>query len=92
MKYKFEDRLEQNLLSMEVINARRFAHAVRDALAGLELEARCYGLKKEDYYLDTKEFLEKMATRLEAKPSRLEKELHGMLNAAEDLTDSFTSR
>lgn len=67
MKYKFEERLEQNLLSMDVVNARRFAHAVRDALHGLDLEARCYGLYKEDFYLDTKAFLEQMATRLEAK-------------------------
>lgn len=66
-KYKFEERLEQNLISMEVVDARRFARAVRDAMDGLEREARCYGLTEMDFYLDTQEFLEKMATRLEAR-------------------------
>lgn len=66
-KYKFEERLEQNLLSMEVVDARRFARAVREAMDDLEREAKCYGLTEADFYLDTKAFLEKMAVRLEAK-------------------------
>lgn len=66
-KYKFEERLGQNLMSMEVVDARRFARAVRDAVDNLEREAKCYGLSKEDFYLDTKAFLEQMAARLEAK-------------------------
>ena len=66
-KYKFEERLEQNLLSMDVVDARRFAKAVRDAMDDLDREARCYGLTEADFYLDTKAFLEQMATRLEAK-------------------------
>lgn len=68
MKYEFEKDLERNELSMSVVNARRFSRAIRDALDGLELEARCYGLKAEDYYLEAKAFLEKMAVRLEARP------------------------
>lgn len=68
MKYEFEKDLERNELSMSVVNARRFSRAIRDALDGLELEARCYGLKDEDYYLEAKAFLEKMAVRLEARP------------------------
>lgn len=66
-KYKFEERLGQNLMSMDVVDARRFARAVRDAMDGLEREARCYGLTEADFYIDTKAFLEQMATRLEAR-------------------------
>ena len=33
MKYKFERDLEKNLLSMDVINARRFARAVDEVEA-----------------------------------------------------------
>lgn len=62
------DDLEQGLLSIDVVNARRFARAVRDALRGLELDARCYGLLKEDYYLATKSYLERMEARLMADP------------------------
>lgn len=66
-KYKFEERLEQNLLSMEVVDARRFGRAIREVMDDLEREARCYGLTEADFYLDTKAFLEQMATRLEAR-------------------------
>lgn len=69
-KYEFEKRLEQNLLSMEVVDARRFARAVREAMDDLDREARCYGLTEADFYIDTKEFLEHMVARLEAKPCR----------------------
>lgn len=69
-KYKFEERLEQNLLSMEVVDARRFARAVREAMDDLDREARCYGLTEVDFYIDTKAFLEQMVARLEAKPCR----------------------
>ena len=67
MKYEFEKDLDRNELSMSVVNARRFSRAVRDALDGLELEARCYGLKNEDYYLTTKAYLERLEARLKAK-------------------------
>lgn len=66
MKYKFERDLEKSPLPMTVVNARRFARAVEVALDGLELEARCYSLYDEDYYQDTKAFLEKMLARLKA--------------------------
>lgn len=66
MKYKFERTLEKNLLDMSVVDARRFAHAIHSALRLLEREAGCYGLQDEDYYLDTKTFLETMAERLSA--------------------------
>lgn len=67
MKYDFEQDLEQNLMSMQVIDARRFARAIRSAMRDLKREAGCYSLTKEPYYLDVQTFLEKMATRLEAK-------------------------
>ena len=74
MKYKFEKDIERNRMSMDVVNARRFARAVREAIDGLEHEARCYGLKEEDYYLDAKVFLEDLERRLSAKPG--EKHTH----------------
>ena len=67
MKYEFEKTLEDNKLDMSVINARRFAKAVHTALQDLEEEARCYHVTNEDYYLETKAFLENMLSRLEAK-------------------------
>lgn len=69
MKFDFEKDIERNMLSMSVINARRFGRAVRDALDGLELEARCYGLKNEDFYLTTMAYLERLEARLKATTS-----------------------
>ena len=66
MKYKFEDDFENNPMSMDVVNARRFARAVQAAIDGLELEARCYNLYDDDYYKDTMAFLEQMLKRLKA--------------------------
>lgn len=66
MKYKFETDLENNLMSIEVVDARRFAAAVRQAISLLEREAGCYRLHNERYYLDTQIFLTEMAERLEA--------------------------
>lgn len=64
MKYKFENDLEKNQLSMAVVDARRFGKAVEEAIHGLELEIRCYGLQEEPYVLETMAFLERMANRL----------------------------
>lgn len=80
MKYEFEKALERNEMTMSIGNARRFAKAVLDALNGLEWEAVYYGLEKEDYYLDTKKFLEHMAARLEAKPCEKSTELVDAVN------------
>ena len=68
IKYKFERDLAKNELSMDVIDARRFGKAVKEAMDGLELEARCYCLLDEPYYRETMAFLEQMANRLTAKP------------------------
>lgn len=65
MKYKFEEDLERNKMSMEVVDARRFGYAIRKAMQYLERDAKCYMLTKELYYLDTQAFLEQMAMRLE---------------------------
>lgn len=54
-------------MSMDIVDARRFAHAIRDATRSLKRETGCYKLHGEDYYVDTQSFLEKMATRLETK-------------------------
>lgn len=67
MKYKFENDLEKNQLSMDVIDARRFGKAIKEAIHGLELEARCYALQEEPYVLETMAFLKQMASRLTAK-------------------------
>lgn len=67
MKYKFENDLEKNQLSIDVIDARRFGKAIKEAIHGLELEARCYSLQEEPYVLETMAFLEEMASRLTAK-------------------------
>lgn len=67
MKYDFENDLQQNLMSMEIVDARRFAVAIRDAMRSLKRDAGGYKLQGKDYYVDTQSFLEKMATRLEAR-------------------------
>lgn len=67
MKYKFENDLENNRISQEVVDARRFGKAVKEAIHGLELEARCYSLQEEPYVLETLAFLEQMEKRLTAK-------------------------
>ena len=67
MKYQFEKSLGKTVLNMDVVNARRFARAVRAAMDGLELEARCYCLKDEDYYRDIMAYLGGMERRLTAK-------------------------
>ena len=66
MKYNFEKDLETKPWSPSIINARWFSRAVQAALDGLELEARCYNLFQEDYYLHIKEFLEETLERLTA--------------------------
>lgn len=67
-EYQFEKYLKQGRLDQAVIDARRFGKAVRYALNEMEETARCYSLQKEDYYLDTKEFLEGLLKRLTAEP------------------------
>lgn len=66
MKYEFEKCLERNEMSVSVVDARRFGRAIRDAMRMLKLEASCYRLTKELYYLEVQAFLEQMAVRLEA--------------------------
>lgn len=56
---KFQQDLANNEMSIDVVNARRFAAAVQQAMRLLEQEARCYGLTDEDYYLDVQEYLER---------------------------------
>ena len=72
MKYKFETDLENNMMSIEVVDARRFAVAIRKAMQLLEHEAGCYKLHNEQYYLDTQRFLKAMAERLDAPHSKQE--------------------
>jgi hypothetical protein len=57
---KFQQDLANNEMSIDVVNARRFAAAVQQAMRLLEQEARCYGLTDEGYYLDVQEHLERM--------------------------------
>ena len=64
--YEFEKDLQNNELSIAVVNARRFGAAVRQAMHLLEREAGCYRLYNEQYYKDTQAILEEMATRLQA--------------------------
>lgn len=87
MKYEFEKALERNEMTMSVVNARRFAKAVLEARNGLEWEAVYYGFEKEDYYLDTKEFLENMVARLEAKPCGKSNELVDAVNEMRNAKD-----
>lgn len=65
--YKFEKDLARNEMSIDVVDARRFGKAVEEAMHGLTVEARCYGLLDEPYYQDTMAFLQSMAERLTAK-------------------------
>lgn len=66
MQYDFEKDIENNELSMAVVNARRFGAAIRKAMATLEQDAGCYSLTREPYYADVQNFLGQMANRLEA--------------------------
>ena len=66
--YKFEQDLAKNEMSVAVVDARRFGKAVKEAIDGLALEARCYSLLDEPYYKETMDFLEQMANRLTANP------------------------
>lgn len=42
MKYKFEKDLEQNLMSIDVVDARRFAHAIRSSREYLDYTVQCW--------------------------------------------------
>ena len=66
MKYDFEKYLKENKLDISVIQARRFAVAVRKAIQEIDQAAGCYKLTNEPYYLETKTFLEEKLARLEA--------------------------
>lgn len=66
VKYNFEQCLENNRMAMSVVNARRFAEAVRKAIQEIDQAAGCYKLTNEPYYLETKTFLEEKLARLEA--------------------------
>lgn len=66
MEYDFEKHLKENKMDISVVNARRFAGAVREAIKVLDQSAACYKLTNKAYYIDTKEFLEQQAARLEA--------------------------
>ena len=66
MEYDFEKCLKENRMAMSVVNARRFAEAVRKAIEEIDQVAGCYKLTSEPYYLETKTFLEEKLARLEA--------------------------
>ena len=66
MKYDFEKCLNENRMDISVVDARRFAHAVRAAIRELENCAACYKLTNKAYYIETKGYLEKQLARLEA--------------------------
>lgn len=65
--YKFEKDIAQNMMSIEVVDARRFALSIRGAMEYLRVDAGCYRLTDEQYYKDTMRYLDRMASRLEAK-------------------------
>ncbi len=73
--YEFEKYLAKNSLDISVINARRFAVAIRQAMKLLQREAGCYKLNNEPYCVEINAYLEQMATRLEATPSDFKKEI-----------------
>ncbi len=66
--YEFEKDLAENRLSIDVINARRYAASIRKAMEVLQAEAAVYHLTQQPYHLDTQAFLEQMAARFEAVP------------------------
>lgn len=68
MRYKFEEDLANNLLSIDVVDARRFGVAMRAVMRDLEQTAKYYNLTKEPYYRHVQAYLDRMAVRLEAKP------------------------
>lgn len=59
--------LENNEINLELIDKRRFANAIREAIGHLDQAAGCYRLYEKSYYLETKHFLEKQALSLEGK-------------------------
>lgn len=71
-KYDFEEYIERNEMNIAVVDAQRFAHALRQAMRDLEYAAGGYSLKRKAYYLDTMHFLKQMEARLSACPSAKE--------------------
>lgn len=57
--------MEQNELSVDLIDRKRFAKAIREAMDCLDQTASCYKLTEKSYYLEVKEFLENRADHLE---------------------------
>ena len=58
-------------LSIDLIDARRFATAIREAIDCLDRSAGCYRLHEKSYYLEVKEYLEAKAKELEAPTDRM---------------------
>ncbi len=73
MEYDFEKSIKENKMDISVIDARRFAQAIRESIKVLDHSAACYKLTNKAYYLETKEFLGQQAARLEAGNSIEEK-------------------
>ncbi len=67
MEYDFEKYIKENKIDASVIDARRFAQAIREAIRVLDHSAACYKLTNKAYYLETKDFLEQQLARLERK-------------------------
>jgi len=63
--------LENKELSIDLIDASRFAVAIREAIDCIDRSAGCYGLRKKAYYLEVKEYLTKKAEALEAPTARM---------------------
>ena len=66
MEYDFEKFLREDKMELSVIDARRFAKAIRTALNSLKREGIVYNLIDKTYYIETIEFLEQQLARLEA--------------------------
>lgn len=62
---------DTNEIRMDLIDARRFAAAIREAIGRLERSAGCYKLREKSYYLEVKEYLTKKAEALEAPTARM---------------------
>ena len=90
MEYDFEKSLRENKMDTSIVDARRFAQAVRAALRDLEREARCYKLTDQDYYLETKAFLEKQLTRLEADNEAVRERAARAEKTAQDVSEELT--
>lgn len=63
---------------MELINYPRFINAIEEAIAGLELEARCYGYTEDPEHVELIKYLQTYETSMFLKQDARERRLQAL--------------